>query len=57
MSTAKHISLFVPLYLVSFLAVLVENGGHWGSAALVAGAVAAVKFLIAHVHEGYWAGK
>jgi hypothetical protein len=50
--TLKTLTLIIPLYMVSFLAVLVENGGHVGAAALVA--VSASKFLVMYLHRLYW---
>jgi tRNA A37 threonylcarbamoyladenosine modification protein TsaB len=52
--TLKTLTLIIPLYMVSFLAVLVENGGHVGAAALVAVAVSASKFLVMYLHRLYW---
>jgi hypothetical protein len=54
MLTLKTLTLFVPMYLVSFAAVLLENGGRWGAAALAAGAVLALKSLVVLVHGLCW---
>ncbi len=54
MLTLKTLTLFVPMYLVSFAAVLLENGGRWGAAALVAGVVLALKSLVVLAHGLYW---
>lgn len=50
----KTMTLVVPMYAVSFTAVLIENGGHVGAAAVAAVVVSASKFLVVHVHERYW---
>jgi hypothetical protein len=54
MFTFKTLTLIVPMYLVSFAAVLLENGGRWGAAAVVAAAVLASKSLVIVVHGICW---